>query len=1126
MTRTALVVGINTYTHFKPLKAPAVDAEDIAQRLEQDGEFRVTRLPEAISQNSGQNIPTVGKTLAISQTQLEAALKQLFLPKSHQAPKTALFYFSGHGLRDEEGDEGLDKGYLVTSDTDPHKSRPGLSLAWLQNLLKRSQIQQQIVWLDCCHSGSFLEAANPGQSPNRDRCFIASSRSFEESWQDLNRPYSVLTKALLDGLNPKIHVVSGDWIDTFALTTYVKQSLRKEQQAPVCTNFGTPIPLIRVDSESGIFPGVNDDAICPYKGLEYFEFNDEDPKYFFGREQLIDELLDQVRMEKFVALIGASGSGKSSVLFAGLLHQLSLGQRVVGSDQWQIYVTRPDQHPLQSLALAFVEDGLSDLEKVKALGHARDLISKGASGLRRLVQESPAPRVILVIDQFEEVFTRCVDLEEREQFFTCIMGALDDTNDKLRVIIAMRADFVGKCLEREYSGLAQQVALGTVNVLPMDESELRAAICKPAAKAGLAVDDALVTQILADIDGEPGSLPLLQYTLKTLWQECKGNRLLFSTYRSLGGINGTLDKRATEIYRGFDPAQQRTVQHIFQQLTQLGEGTADTRRRVFLDNLISEPQHPAEQVKQVIEILANRENRLLVSNEVMSKDVASGRRPVVDVAHEALIRHWRLLRQWIEQDRDLLRQQRRIETNVATWQEHNQAKGYLLQGFLLKEALRFQQQQARTLPLSDSAQNFLKQSLWQRRWDQLKMASLAVLLIPTVVDYALHRQKVEQYYTKLNGIDQVAERESILFLTQHCLQRQGELTGYIIERTTNQYCRSLANRTFTNGIDLSGVNLLYTTLSDADLSDATLNGANLNIADLSKSDLRRANLRHATLNGADLSDATFSEAILSGATLNGADLTNATLSEADLRSADLSDANLSDATLSGVDFFGANLFSATLSNATLIHATLTNAYLSQANLSGADLRSANLWGADLSDATLRSADLLKANLTTANLSGANLDKANFSGADLSHAYLSGSFATSSRSATLRSTNLSEANLYSATLAGANLSDADISHATLVEADLSKADLSSTDFSGAFLAATDLRYAKKLTSDQLTGEDQPYLCNIALPNYITGIDPNRDCSRLPQAIVNRYGLTNNYAEQLVQSIRAYQFRVLD
>jgi uncharacterized caspase-like protein len=233
MTRAALVVGINTYTHFRDLKAPAQDAEAIAHRLQQDGEFKVTRLPEALVKENEQLHPAIGETLAVPQAQLEAALKQLFRSDSAQIPDTALFYFSGHGLPDAEGADGLDKGYLVTSDTDPHQTRPGVSLAWLQNLLARSPIPNQIVWLDCCHSGGLLidvNAANPGHSNNRSRCFIASSRDFEKSWQDLNSPYSVLTKALLEGLDPAR--LPGRWVDTFALVDYVNQALKGESANP------------------------------------------------------------------------------------------------------------------------------------------------------------------------------------------------------------------------------------------------------------------------------------------------------------------------------------------------------------------------------------------------------------------------------------------------------------------------------------------------------------------------------------------------------------------------------------------------------------------------------------------------------------------------------------------------------------------------------------------------------------------------------------------------------------------------------------------------------------------------------------------------------------------------------
>ena len=141
---------------------------------------------------------------------------------------------------------GVDKGYLAASDTNKNNPSSGLSLLWLQSLLSKSPIQQQIIWLDCCHSGSLLvevEAANPGNRESKDRCFIASSRDFQQSWEDLNSSYSVLTKALLDGLDPKR--LPGRWIDTFSLVDFINQALKGELQTPVCTNFGEAINLTR-----------------------------------------------------------------------------------------------------------------------------------------------------------------------------------------------------------------------------------------------------------------------------------------------------------------------------------------------------------------------------------------------------------------------------------------------------------------------------------------------------------------------------------------------------------------------------------------------------------------------------------------------------------------------------------------------------------------------------------------------------------------------------------------------------------------------------------------------------------------------------------------------------------------
>ena len=966
MTRAALVVGINTYTHFRALKAPAQDAEAIAQLLQQDGDFKVTRLPEAITKENDRLSPRVGETLAVSQGQLERALEQLFCPDSDQVPDTALFYFSGHGLPDSKG---FDKGYLVTSETDGDRPRLAISLRWLHWLLSKSPVRRQIVWLDCCHSGGLLidvEAANPGNHQGYSRCFIASSRDFEKSWQDLNSDYSVLTKALLEGLDPAR--LPGRGVDSFALVDYVNQALKGELQTPICTNFGDAISLTRTwqDSAEPVREEGGGRGVCPYKGLEFFEFNDEDPQYFFGREALTDDLLDRARTADFMALVGASGNGKSSVLRAGLLHQLKVGRRIAGSDRWQILMMRPDDRPMKNLAAVFVPEEVSQLNRAEALGRAEALLREGGAGLARLVEAAIAPRVLLVVDQFEEVFTRCGELAERERFFDCLMGALGES-DRLGVVIAMRSDFVGKCLERDYSGLARRVQDSMVSVLPLEPEGLRAAICEPARRVGLTVEDALVTEILQDIQGAPGSLPLLQYALKELWKRRRKSELVLSAYQELGGITGTLDRRATELYSSFDEAQQRTARHIFQQLTQLGEGTEDTRRRVFLENLIAEPLHPAAQVKTIVDRLVDRDNRLLVTSEVVGKGEKEGRRAIVDVAHEALIRHWKLLRQWIEQDRDLLRQQRRIEGSAVTWQNNQQNYRYLLEGWALKEAIRFQKQQANTFPLSDVAKEFIAKSQGHRRWKQVKTASwliIPAIAIVGIVEYNIREQQVRSDIGRIdNTHGGSAEKYAVEDLVRGCVRgvprpEQNWLGNYIGERILFGNCRSLRR------LDLSGANLIGTNLSNANLSNATLRGASLYDANLIGTNLKDANLVGANLNDTNLSGANLSGAILFNTSLPGVNLSNASLFKTILDGANLSDANLVGADFSDASLFGASLFGADLTGANLSNANLTGANLSNANLSAANLSNVNL-----SDAILVTSDLRNTPLTPQQLFG-------------------------------------------------------------------------------------------------------------------------------------------------------------
>ena len=454
---------------------------------------------------------------------------------------------------------------------------------------------------------------------------------------------------------------------------------------------------------------------CPYKGLSYFDFNDEDYKYFYGRESLTETLFDKVENSNFTAIVGASGSGKSSVLRAGLLQQLKQG------DRSEICILTPGDNPLQNLALAFVDKSKSRAERALQQQQIETSLNQGADGLRRLVQNSDAKRVILVVDQFEEAFTLCQKPPARQQFFETLLGALEKVNRKLCVVLAMRSDFVGRCFEQSYGGLADQVQNNLEAVLPMERPELTKAITGPAASVGLEIESELVQQLLDDVESSPGNLPLLQYTLQELWKQRQGNTLELKTYVKLGGVTGTLQKRANEIYNALDTEQQQTARHIFLNLTQPGESTEDTRRRIPQSSLET-AQHAESTVAAVVKKLADA--KLIVTNEEISGADAS-RVPVVDVAHEALIRHWDKLRTWLDDNREALVKQRSIENAAEDWTKRGKPRDYLLQGAKLSEAEHYLKDYVTTLGLSNQAEDLIKKS--RRRRKNIQFASLSLI---------------------------------------------------------------------------------------------------------------------------------------------------------------------------------------------------------------------------------------------------------------------------------------------------------------------------------------------------------------------------------------------------------------
>ncbi|MHC5596517.1 MAG: nSTAND1 domain-containing NTPase [Nostoc sp.] len=955
MSRDALVVGINTYDRLKCLNAPATDAEAIAQILQQYGEFRVTWLP-AVKDKENETI-RIGKQTKVALTQLEKAIVQLFKPDG-KPPDTALLYFSGHGLRKNQG---IQEGFLATSEVNPDTGNWGLSLQWLRRLLQESEVRQQIVILDCCYSGEVLNfaEADPGdRGKGRDRCFIAASRDFEVAFEEINSQHSVLTAALLKGLEPK----QDRWVSNYTLVDLLNQEHHPFPQRPIFANSGEAINLTRKWNSSVVNSAVKVSATCPYKGLSYFDCTEADANLFYGRTALTDELLEKVRSGNFLAVLGASGSGKSSVVRAGLLYQLKLGRRLSGSDTWQLKIFRPGINPLQNLALAFVESKLSDIERASQLAKAEELIAKGTVGLGQLITAAQTQRVMLVVDQFEETFTQCQDIRKRQQFFECVLGALQRDDNKLCLIITMRADFLGKCLEQEYGGLAKKIQEHLVTVTPMNREELKTAIIKPAELVNLAVEPELVSQMIADVENSPGSLPLLQYTLTELWQQRTEERLTLTTYSKLGGVRGTLQTRATEVYESLSLEEQQATKRIFLELTQLGEGTEDTRRQVVQRDLVTS-QHPEFVINRIIQRLADEK---LVVTSTLSNQVA-----VVDVAHEALIRHWLLLRKWIEESRDTLQQKRKIEAAAIEWRDRQRVKDYLLQGKRLREVKDFQKQQTENLRLSDLAAEFIQTSVRQTRNNRFRSVGF-FLIIPLVASVVLgtvieKQIRISQLWQQVDAV-KGKEYSRVRIQALEKLVQAGE---------------SLTNKDF----------------SSANLSSADLRSANLHSANLINANFINANFRSANLNYADLS----------GADLSGADLSGAT--------ADLNGTNLSSASLIGANLVNANLSGANLRSANLIGAKLHSANLSSANLSGANLRSANLSGANLHSADLSSADLSGVtNLSGAKFSSADLSSANLSSADLSSANFI--------SANLSSADFRDANLSGADFGGANLSSAD------------------------------------------------------------------------------------------------------
>jgi WD40 repeat protein len=418
-------------------------------------------------------------------------------------------------------------------------------------------------------------------------------------------------------------------------------------------------------------------GLCPYKGLNYFD--EADAGLFAGREALTTRLVERVlsvalsgshNTTRFLAVVGASGSGKSSLVRAGLIAALRWNQ---ASIDWHIHLMTPTDHPLESLA----ETLTHDMDSVATNAPLTDDLIQDPRTLHSFAKEVLSPeidcRLLLVVDQFEEVFALCRSEEERASFIENLLTASSEPDGSVMVVITLRADFYAACAS--YPQFREALAKNQEYIGAMNDNEIRRAIEEPAQRGRWELEPGLVELLLHDVGHEPGALPLLSHALFETWQRRRGRFMTLSGYASSGGVRGAIAETAQTVFADKFTNEQRSIaRRIFLRLTELSDEatTVDTRRRASFDELILKPEE-ASTTHDVLKALADA--RLITTSE----DAA-------EVAHEALIREWPTLRGWLEENRESLRLHRQITETAQEWLEMDRTPDLLYRGARLAQA--------------------------------------------------------------------------------------------------------------------------------------------------------------------------------------------------------------------------------------------------------------------------------------------------------------------------------------------------------------------------------------------------------------------------------------------------------
>ncbi|MBE2222031.1 MAG: HAMP domain-containing histidine kinase [Anaerolineae bacterium] len=448
------------------------------------------------------------------------------------------------------------------------------------------------------------------------------------------------------------------------------------------------------------WPGnTSPDIPCPYRGL--FPFYEMDAPNFYGREEFTEQLFSLVNQKPLVAVVGSSGSGKSSVVFAGLVPKFKQ------TGNWLIASFRPGSRPFTALAAAllpYIEPDLTNSERLPIIPELANNLRLGQVSLTDiqeiiLQQHNPNTRILLIADQFEELYTLTSDIEIRQQFLDLLLDTFD-TNftpaNSQHLVLALRADFMEHVLK--YPPMVAALQNNDLKLGPMTSDAMLKAIQEPARRAGVYFETKLVERILNDVGKEENSLPLLEFTLTLLWEWQTGNRkLTHVAYEQIGQVKGALVRHAEQIYAGLNDVEKERVERIFLQLVRPGEGTEDTRRLALRSELVADDW-------AIVQRLTN--DRLLVT------DRDEFDQETVEMIHEALVQCWIRLQEWMAKNRDFRKLQEYVRNAMHYWQKNERDEGALLSELTAVDASYWMER--RPEEISQDEKNFIEASLEKR----------------------------------------------------------------------------------------------------------------------------------------------------------------------------------------------------------------------------------------------------------------------------------------------------------------------------------------------------------------------------------------------------------------------------